>query len=561
MTTKQPKPKLPKFEDNYSEAAYFAGITQTQAIQCDLALRDLCAGIPLPWHNSHNPLVNAVPAKQSEVQGTCSRDTTPHPECLQGDWKPSAVPVALGTCADRPTKPHIEGSHSACDMFQPVAAPEKRCAAHIHGKQCRATKYLMRFLVSPVQWTHAAYLLPIGTKRGTLPTTLSTQKRNRGIQMTTPTEPRKELVMTVRLSLPNEYSDGGVKEILSALVTTGVLRGWELVDMKLQRERPKMTTPSDPRKCRFDGAPIRLIDGEWFHYPNFAGDTFHRPEPAASRLPVAPEPETPNKPHPVVEPCPNCGLYPCSENCKYYEKEFDAPVVAEGEGEPCNARAPHGMDFSCTLPKNHGGWHKVWFTRGGGIDWKESEFKPNPPGCVTTAEEPCDFCEMVQRHVERVHGAAPKEGGSQPIDHDDFCEHGISFEQVCPHCSAPFPKQDEQVELPELAQPFRFEGANVGRVVWEADYLKLRDAAESVAMKLSAERKLIEELREEVQGRKDQISDLHEIIEAERKRVDEAVAMAKQFTVVTHGGGPEYYFKTHVDSMLAKLKAAKEGRP
>ena len=38
----------------------------------------------------------------------------------------------------------------------------ERCAAHIHGKQCRATKYLMRFLVSPVQWTHAAYLLPIG---------------------------------------------------------------------------------------------------------------------------------------------------------------------------------------------------------------------------------------------------------------------------------------------------------------------------------------------------------------------------------------------------------------
>ena len=52
------KPNQPKFEDNYSEAAYFAGITITQAIQCDLALRDLRAGVPLPWHTVHaNPNV------------------------------------------------------------------------------------------------------------------------------------------------------------------------------------------------------------------------------------------------------------------------------------------------------------------------------------------------------------------------------------------------------------------------------------------------------------------------------------------------------------------------
>ena len=68
MTTKQPKPKLPKFEDNYSGAAYFAGITRNQAIQCDLALRDLCAGVELPWHNSPNPLVHAIPAKHDEEQ-------------------------------------------------------------------------------------------------------------------------------------------------------------------------------------------------------------------------------------------------------------------------------------------------------------------------------------------------------------------------------------------------------------------------------------------------------------------------------------------------------------
>ena len=53
------KPNQPKFEDNYSEAAYFAGITITQAIQCDLALRDLRAGVPLPWHTVHaNPNVD-----------------------------------------------------------------------------------------------------------------------------------------------------------------------------------------------------------------------------------------------------------------------------------------------------------------------------------------------------------------------------------------------------------------------------------------------------------------------------------------------------------------------
>ncbi len=88
---------------------------------------------------------------------------------------------------------------------------------------------------------------------------------------------------------------------------------------------------------------------------------------------------------------------------------------------------------------------------------------------------------------------------------DDFPE--------CKNCHpTPSPKQDEQVEFtPSCGNVFEDLGLP------DADKLMI----ESLKQQLSAERNLAIELREEVQGRKDQISDLHEIIEAERKEHQE----------------------------------------
>lgn len=46
----------------------------------------------------------------------------------------------------------------------------------------------------------------------------------------------KQMDMTVKLILHDEYSDGGVREILSALVTTHVIQGWELVSLESRKE-------------------------------------------------------------------------------------------------------------------------------------------------------------------------------------------------------------------------------------------------------------------------------------------------------------------------------------
>ena len=208
--------------------------------------------------------------------------------------------------------------------------------------------------------------------------------------------------------------------------------------------------------------------------------------------------------------CDECAMY------------LPAPVVAEGESEPksvgCEARG------------------HVWNNYNSEYKTTCIDIVCGIPQAAPLPEEPCAFCEMVQRHMERVHGATPKEGGSQPpcewngrnLGEHDFID--VPGGQRCTKCKfeleptpspkqEPFgfsgyieviPNQDEQVELPPC-EPTVADFKMGEFLAQEAlEYVKMDGLAQTKYAELCAEL----ECRE-----RQLLSGLNQL-SAERKRVD-----------------------------------------